>query len=172
MLTCQKLSFVFEIFYPLCITLTKLSILALFKNVFSLNNRQFALCLYLTLTWVILWCLGTYLLILLQCKPIASYWSLEDACRTPYIGSVLDGAFNAVSDVALIVLPQPLLWKLQLNFNRKISISLLFGLASSAVIISIIRIPILREVGHNSPDSTCKKATCLIHNSRVLTSRR
>ena len=113
--------------YIICITVIKLSILALLSRIFaSTTARGFYVCIWILSLWMILWAIALSFAYSLQCRPFSSMWSLTDSCRSSlqleYSASIL----NAVHDVMLFLLPQPTIWGLPLRTRKKFAVSLTF----------------------------------------------
>ncbi|CAD6570796.1 MAG: hypothetical protein ASARMPRED_003940 [Alectoria sarmentosa] len=148
-----EVNFALEVFYVPTIALAKLSILALYVRVFRMMNKTFRIAVYVISAWIILWFIGLYLDIFLACRPISSYW--EAHCAPSYTTSIATSVTNIISDVALLVLPQPQIWNLQMPLKKKLSVSFLMLLGVLATALSIARIPILRAGNQGgSPDLT------------------
>lgn len=66
------------------------------------------------------------------CKPIRMIWdvTVQGNCINDYVQVVVTGAFNIFSDLAILVLPLPMLWRLQLGINHKLSLIGIFALGS------------------------------------------
>ena len=63
-----------------------------------------------------------------ECSPRARIWdkSIEGTCvNVPTVLNV-DGVFNTMSDIFILLVPVKALWKLQMKRTRKIGIGLLF----------------------------------------------
>lgn len=78
---------------------------------------------------VIVWAcviLQTFLI----CRPIALFWNptLQGECGDRDAAYLATHIIILMVDVAIAVLPTPVLWRLQLRTSKKIAISLLFGL--------------------------------------------
>lgn len=73
------------------------------------------------------------LLSIFACHPVSSYWNIENPhrhCIDPekyLFGSQIP---NLLTDIALMILPLPFLWNLQMATSQKISMSVIFTLGS------------------------------------------
>jgi hypothetical protein len=63
------------------------------------------------------------------------------------------GIFNVISDVYILLLPIPMIWKLQTNFKRKMQLLAVFSVGLFATITSIIRLVQTITQAQN-PDTT------------------
>ncbi|OAG08640.1 uncharacterized protein CC84DRAFT_1203964 [Paraphaeosphaeria sporulosa] len=71
---------------------------------------------------------------LATCRPFRYNWELGPDvprhCGNLQLKFFLSAIFNLVLDVGILILPMPMLWTLQINTRKKITISLIFGLGS------------------------------------------
>lgn len=106
----------------------KLSILTFLMRIFNVNNRTFRAIVWILAGYIILWAIALYFALGFQCRPFSRNWSLTEHCPVSlslaYSGTIL----SAIHDVALLTLPQPIIWKLQMPRSRKIAISLILGI--------------------------------------------
>lgn len=80
-----------------------------------------------------IWWIASQFIVIFECTPIHYFWD-----RMPVTGHCLnvqkffDGQAvpNIITDVILLALPLPLIWKLQLPANQKIALSGVFLLGS------------------------------------------
>ena len=107
-------------------TLGKLSILALLARVFTLRQKLFKIGVYFWTVYALLWFIGDLLVITLECRPVSTNWGIPTQCRPAFSTSVSVSVVNAVSDTGIWLLPQPLIWRLQLPTLKKLGLSLLF----------------------------------------------
>ncbi|KAF2239178.1 hypothetical protein EV356DRAFT_572645 [Viridothelium virens] len=148
-----KVNFASELLYAPTLALAKLSILALYARIFTTNNRSFAFAIYAVAVWIVLWFIGSYLSIFLECRPISSYWT--SGCQLSFETSVATSVLNIISDVMVVALPSWHIWRLQMSTQQKVGVAALLGLGALATAMSIARIAILSAESHqNSPDIT------------------
>lgn len=84
--------------------------------------------MYLVIIWICLWTIGTYLSTFLVCVPVETIWTKD--CAPPRTVTITTGVFNVVSDLALLFLPQPIVWRLQMPIRRKLLVSGLLTIGS------------------------------------------
>lgn len=126
--------------YLAAVTLPKLSILSMYLRIFTTKSYRrsvYVLGVILIMTFVVGGLTGS-----LGCQPLAFFWD-------PTIpgGHCIDiNAFfrwislpNILTDVAMLVLPQPLIWTLKITRNQKIGLTLTFLTGSVGLIASIFR---------------------------------
>ncbi|KPM39234.1 hypothetical protein AK830_g7359 [Neonectria ditissima] len=85
---------------------------------------------------------------LAECRPLSLMWELStadhrDECHRALGNLILMAVCNIISDVALIILPFPILQHLRLDFKTKIQLGFLFSVGAVVVAITILRIPLI-----------------------------
>ncbi|KAF1950352.1 hypothetical protein CC80DRAFT_578239 [Byssothecium circinans] len=143
-------------FYNICLTLTKLSILALYARMFCRANG-----------WLnpALWGLGIFVLLLgivqpfvyiFQCVPIYSLWrempvGEKAVCLNFSLAIVIFGGIHIATDWMLLLLPIPVILSLQLDKRTKVTICSLFLIGGTVCIISIVRLMFAKVVDNLDP---------------------
>ncbi|MCJ1438914.1 hypothetical protein MMC27_008304 [Xylographa pallens] len=80
---------------------------------------------------------------LLICKPIAFNWDTTiegGSCANETQAFEAVGILNLLTDIAIIILPMPWLWTLQLPITKKIGLTAIFGIGIVICAISVVRI--------------------------------
>lgn len=117
--------------YGWSIFFIKLSILLQYVQVFvPLNSRN---AIYWT-SHALIWTNMVFYIISeflegFACKPIAKAWDpliTNGHCINILAINVAASSINSVSDIAILVLPQVTIWRLQMALKRKIQISAIF----------------------------------------------
>jgi hypothetical protein len=85
---------------------------------------------------------------LTECRPLSIMWHLapkaqRDMCTRGLANLMTMAIFNIVTDLALIVLPFPILKFIRLDRRAKIQLSFLFGIGLVVVIVTVLRIPLI-----------------------------
>ncbi|KAF1958161.1 hypothetical protein CC80DRAFT_469031 [Byssothecium circinans] len=123
------------------ITGSKLAVLVLYLRIFSIQKYRIA-------TWatgalvVITW-LGALIGSLSICKPLAYQWDKTipgGRCGNLIRGYQLIGIPNLLSDIIMMVLPLPAIWKLQMGIAAKIGLVVTFLFGSAGTITCILRV--------------------------------
>ena len=80
---------------------------------------------------VLLW-IGSFIEDLTVCQPLSYTWneSIPGHCGDILAGYVFSAIINVILDVAVIFLPMPVLWKLQMRLSKKVLIFGVFGLGT------------------------------------------
>ena len=129
--------------WALAVALPKLSILGFYLRFFTSQWERaisYTLMAIITITFI-----ATALVTTFQCSPIAYQWGQFD-------GSVADGkcintlAFyrwmsfpNIVTDVIMLVLPQPMIWRLHTTRSQKLGLTVVFLTGSFGLITACLR---------------------------------
>ncbi|KAF5722310.1 integral membrane protein [Fusarium mundagurra] len=135
------------LFYTYALSAIKLTFLIHYYRIMSVSNMRW---LYLgALGFIILW--GTYqgIGVFFFCTPFQSFWdsSVKGHCMLsqPTLW-LISGIVHIVTDFAIIVMPLPIVWKLQLPLSQKIYLTGIFGLGTLTLAIAILRIQWLDPV--------------------------
>ncbi|RDL31465.1 uncharacterized protein BP5553_09674 [Venustampulla echinocandica] len=121
----------------------KLSILLQYIRIFSSKQRGlfFWTCnalIFLNFTFYTV-CL---FLEIFSCRPIAKAWNplIIGTCLDYPTLNTISAAFSSASDFAIFLLPQPLIWKFQMSFKKRLGVSFIFLVALLACISAIMRL--------------------------------
>ncbi|KAI2793307.1 hypothetical protein POX_b03361 [Penicillium oxalicum] len=140
--------------YTVNVMLIKLSILALYRRLFS--TRYMTLAVYCMGVFVILWTVSICVAATLNCIPVARFWdrSLAGACIDPdkfYYGAQIP---NIVSDVLLLLMPQGLVWSLPVAKSQRLLLSCVFMVGGLALIFDIVRLVAMLNLTKQGDDIT------------------
>lgn len=114
-------------FYGTAITLMKLSALTLYARLFRVSER----------VQRFLWLLGAFVLVFwvvllvvpwTNCTPLRKTLDpfVPGKCTTRIRYYLTAGTLNVVLDFIILLTPMPLIWKLNLSLEKKVSVSLVF----------------------------------------------
>ena len=123
---CEKLTSYFlpQIFlYNTGITLVKLSALCFYARVFRVS-RVLRIILWTVGSLVVSWWITFDILAILTCNPPKKQWdtAIEGHCIDSYGSFIGAAAPNVLIDVIILVLPMPMLWKLNVKLRRKLAL--------------------------------------------------
>ncbi len=122
-----KLIFAEEFLYLLSALLPKLAILCLYLRIFTqrrYRNATYGIAIVMFLNWLTGCLMG-----LLICKPVAYSW--DKTIPGGYCGDIM-AAYrwaslpNLITDVAMLLLPMPVIWNLHTGLSQKIGLTLTF----------------------------------------------
>ncbi|KAF2820121.1 hypothetical protein CC86DRAFT_243293, partial [Ophiobolus disseminans] len=131
---CEKVT------YNMAIPLIKSSILLLYHRIFP--QQWFHRALLGLGIFIVGYSLAQIISTILQCTPIESLWggSPKEHCINYPLLIKICGTINILTDVAILALPIPSLWKLNLSMARKRLLIVMFLAGGIACIASIIRL--------------------------------
>ncbi|CAI7590068.1 unnamed protein product [Penicillium palitans] len=129
-------------FYNMTMILAKFSALTLFTRLF--RPRPFRLATYIIMGCLVVIGLWSTLSGFFFCNPVHAFWNpSEEVRKTKCLPSgpvwFTNAAFQTVTDLVILILPMPLLWKLQLPKRQKWGIIVVFGLGIIIVATSCAR---------------------------------
>lgn len=122
--------FASEVIYVPALMTTKFSILFLYRRIFTSHRFH-----------IVLWCVGAFVLAfaitavflqIFQCVPVEAIWytNLERRCVNISADYIAMGTINIVTDVVILCLPMPQLWRLQMSRTHKMQLMGMFLLGS------------------------------------------
>ncbi|KAI5200672.1 hypothetical protein E4T38_06464 [Aureobasidium subglaciale] len=148
----DKISFASNYFYDTGMYWPKAALIALYFKIIPSTMPRLRMALYLVTAFVLACAISTCLLDTLWCAPnVSSNWSLEEgACSTFNSLRVLqiDWALNFTSDVAIFVLPFPLLRHLHLGRSQIYGLLVTFALGLATIAVNLARF-ITIQTGNN-----------------------
>ncbi|MCJ1279146.1 hypothetical protein MMC21_006970 [Puttea exsequens] len=119
--------------------LTKISVLMLFHRIFIIP--VFRLLLKIIGVVMLLWWVGTILADTLICIPIAANWdpTISAHCGNKQSLAIVPPIPWIVTDLIILLMPLPMVWKLQLPRLQKVGLACLFLLGGFAMVASCVR---------------------------------
>jgi len=126
----HKIQFIIAITYFAAVLLPKLSILGIYVRVFS--TRPYRILTSIVASLMIGNWIGTTVAITQICRPLAFFWNH----KVPGGGTCFRIAdflrwssfMNIITDLAMIIIPLPAVWKLQSSRNMKVGLTITFAL--------------------------------------------
>lgn len=121
--------------YALIIIPLKVAIILQIRRIFmphshSLRTRPFLLWIidgFLVLN--VMFYIALFLFQYLACRPLAHAWNplVPGVCvKDKMIVHIVSAAINTASDLIIVILPQPVIWRLELSAKRKWGLSAVF----------------------------------------------
>ncbi|KAL8979617.1 MAG: hypothetical protein Q9205_005091 [Flavoplaca limonia] len=91
------------------------------------------------------WMIQQILATLVICRPISINWdaSVNGTCGNVAANCLASAGINTLTDILILILPMPIIWRLHVPLRNKLILSLIFGLGFLICIISIIRLKAL-----------------------------
>ncbi|PHH76208.1 hypothetical protein CDD82_4076 [Ophiocordyceps australis] len=122
-------------------TLTiKLSVLCFYLRCFV--NPRLRRAIKIVMVWVALWSLGNILQVFLICRPFAANYdpTVHGTCGNQRSSFIAIGCFNAITDVVILCLPIPTIWKLKASARTRLAVTAVFAAGLLTTVVSICRI--------------------------------
>ncbi|MCJ1459210.1 hypothetical protein MMC28_009587 [Mycoblastus sanguinarius] len=148
--------FIGEFCWAASIFTVKYSILAFYWRLFSkLKGARIAIRVLLAV--VTCWAIAAVLITAFQCRPVAAFWDIslrhDATCQNSFWSYLISSLVHVITDLAILVLPIPLIWKLQMNRSQKLLLSAIFALGGLAAIISIVRLVYVSRLESWKPET-------------------
>lgn len=129
-----------RILYRWTIALTQQSILLLYRRIFDTNRFKFRVLCRALFGYVTLYAISSIAVTVFECTPIALEWdkSLPGSCINFPAFWHANGVHNLLSDLAILLLPMPVIHTLNLPLPRKVGLMAVFALGLLYVFSSLL----------------------------------
>ncbi|KNG89550.1 hypothetical protein ANOM_001937 [Aspergillus nomiae NRRL 13137] len=154
-LMVAKLLYVFEIFYVINLLTIKLSILMMYRRIFTNISRLFRVGAMICGAVVTLWATAFVPAAIFQCTPVAKAWDIDipGHCISLQLAFYCVALPNILTDVAILSLPVRSCWQLHRSVLYRLSLIGIFMLGIFVVGVSIYRFTTLFLYSpHNVPE--------------------
>ncbi|KAI1416809.1 hypothetical protein F5Y13DRAFT_204156 [Hypoxylon sp. FL1857] len=143
----QIVSIIGEAGYVLAIACIKFSLLSLYYHIFAI--RSFHCLIWGIAVFLAGWAISGTFVAIFQCTPISYVWEPERGgfCINFGLQNLISGIINVITDIFLVVMVIPLVWKLHIAKQKKWLVLSTFVVASSACIVSIVRLFYSLQIG-------------------------
>ncbi|KAL2010694.1 hypothetical protein VTN00DRAFT_6501 [Thermoascus crustaceus] len=147
-----KLLVAAEILYVYNLVWTKISFLLMYYRIFRVP--YFKKWAYIIGTFVVLWVITIMFAFIFICVPVEKLWypQLPGHCINQVGTWIANAASTILTDLAILILPIPQVWKLQLARGQKIALTFAFCLGFFVVFASVYRFTVLFT--YNALDSS------------------
>jgi len=140
--------------YSFSLAFCKLSITVQCYRVLRTPKMQKILRVFLGV--LVVYGLWAVLSTIFNCWPVSYYWTAHlpgssGSCMDRNAVTFANAGLNIVTDLILLIVPVPLLWRLQIPKKQKIVLLCVFGAGTLAVIMSIVRLQALYQIGMVPP---------------------
>ncbi|KAJ5131945.1 hypothetical protein N7448_006103 [Penicillium atrosanguineum] len=144
-----------EFIYGTSLGLVKTSIALFMVRIFGTKDgfkTGVIVAMFVVWAWVTSIILEAFLL----CRPFPYNWdtSVGGTCGNRPAAFMVAGIMNVVTDIMVIALPLPHVWKLKLNVQKKIGLTSVFGVGIVISVISIIRLISIYKLNFDDPTYT------------------
>ncbi|KAI3322051.1 integral membrane protein [Xylariaceae sp. AK1471] len=154
-----KLYFLSGIFWLLGSVFVKLAVLWLYSRIFA--TKQFKRWAYGLMLIVV--CYGISFLVAYQtgCRPVSQRWAPVEGGQCRDVTSEQFGTIgvNLALDIAIVVLPMPTLWNLNMSQRNKLVVTLMFGIGVITIATLAWRLAVTIEASKYPLDFTYYLAT-------------
>ncbi|KAJ4992001.1 hypothetical protein SVAN01_02596 [Stagonosporopsis vannaccii] len=140
------------IVYYLSLGLTKSSILLQYHRVFP--TPKFRLSCWCVFAVVVCYTVWTVFGSIFACVPVRAFWTKESAhCIDQFAMWFTNAAINIVTDFVIILLPMPVIRRLQLGKRQKSALIGIFAVGGFVCIVSILRLQSLVAISNSKDQS-------------------
>lgn len=152
---CIQMLWVAIPMYNTSLACTKFSILFQYLRIFP--RRPFRIACYIAMCVVALYSTWAIITGFLTCVPVAKFWdrSVKGYCFNFGALWFFNASMNIATDLALLLMPMPLLSQLHLPRMQKFALCGVFAIGGFVVITSALRLSSLYSVARD-PDTSCK----------------
>ncbi|KAM0794973.1 hypothetical protein BDR22DRAFT_637166 [Usnea florida] len=138
--------YILQLFWNTTLPAIKVSILLFYRRLFPVRRLLVASSIIGAI--VLAWYIAIQITAIFQCLPIHYYWRRvgDGHCIQTTNFYIILASLNLATDVAVLILPIPFIWHLQVRKSKKLSLSVVFLLGSLVCVTSIIRLQTLTEI--------------------------
>lgn len=132
-----------QILFASAISITRLSLLVFYHRIFPV--KRFRIVASITGCIMICWWISFIFAIIFSCYPVTSYWdkAIVGHCVNEHTLSWGITGTELATNIIMLVLPIPWLWKLRLDLSKKLALIGIFALGTFVCISCIVRFPLL-----------------------------
>jgi hypothetical protein len=148
-----RLFYLCQGFYVSSVNLVKIALLLFLLRVFP--NYWFRRLCWLMVGIVALFGTAFTMFSIFQCSPINHVWNQWDGihegkCINIYVGSYVNAAINMTLDIVILLMPMPMLIKMNATYSRrrKVHIMIMFSVGIVVTIFSALRVRTLVSFGN------------------------
>jgi hypothetical protein len=120
--------FASQFFWAFSITTFRLAILLLYIEIFP--TVWFTYASYASASLVILFFIGSITTTLRLCKPVNFNWdkTIQGSCGDEGTAELAAAAINMCLDFCIVLLPLPIVWRLQMSTHKKVAVTATFSM--------------------------------------------
>ena len=118
---------IFEILYNPAMAAVRVSILLFYVQINP--ERRFRMVVYTTMALCVSFSVTAMFVLLFQCNPPAYFWSRqgEGKCLNAYLVFLVNAIVNLATDLWVLFLPIPMVWRLRIAAKQKFALSAVFA---------------------------------------------
>jgi len=135
-----------EMIYNTALSLIKFSILLFYGRIFVV--KRFRIALWMVGGVVLGWLISMNMVVIFQCSPIHKTWDVMTPGKCINIDAWFLGQAipNIATDIFILSMPIPMIWKLQIPNTQKVALCGIFLLGGFVVVVSIVRLVTIIEL--------------------------
>ena len=143
----QQMGFPANILYTITWPLIKTSILLLYRRIFFVN-RRFTQFVDVMLGVMACYIISTVLVDIFGCHPVDKSWHplKEGHCIDSIKLFKATAALNVSFDGIILLMPMPMVWRLQASLKIKLAVTFIFALGALTMVTSIMRITTFDQI--------------------------
>ena len=127
----NQIEFSASVTWTLATTSCKIAVLWMYLHIFPSKNMKYAIYFFIALE--IAFVIAFLPIFLTICNPPSAFWSVDPMdhltkCHPIQTQQYASVTANMILDLAVVILPLPAVWKLQLRTSKKFFVSLMFSL--------------------------------------------
>jgi hypothetical protein len=129
----------------------KVALLSLLARIFQ-PYRKWVIFIYIILGVVLAYYIPAFVIKARICNPVSAYWNGTDSggsCLNQNRVILADSVISMVTDLAILILPLPLTWSLQMPFNQKLKVVGLLSAGGLATGFSMYRLVMIAQNGQS-----------------------
>jgi|SRR5690242_7030929 len=116
--------------------------------------QRYTICTYIALVLIVTTFIIIIFTIYFSCRPFHNYWQINpdpgNACTAAVSKNLIwvTFIFNVLTDVYLLLIPVPMLWKSSLEGYKKIAATMVLGAGTLVIVCAIVKSFYLISVRH------------------------
>ncbi len=151
----EQIIYASQLTQTLTFGLTKMTVLLLYRRIFP--GETFKKAVMIGYGVVFLWTVGYFFSNLFQCWPIATNWTWwgfsKDLCINTNMMILSQSWSDVFTDLAILAMPLPCIWALQMKFRHKLGVSAIFLLGLLTVGAGIAKLVIFIKASSDAVSS-------------------
>jgi hypothetical protein len=148
----KVLTFALTITYAASLLFLKNAILLEWIRIFSPHrtNTFFSYAAWMLITFNTMLYVSSIIASAITCIPHSAAWEpwQDGKCINRRAVGIATAAFNVFADLLILLLPQKIIWNLQMGMSRKIGISLVFSMGVLATVCACGRVAVTFEIDY------------------------
>ena len=150
----EKSAYAATIFYaPMAMTV-KLALLLIIVRVFGSVHKKTLIGVYILIGIIVAYYVSGVFIKIFICWPIPAYWQGQtEKCMDQSAIITADAIISVVSDLAILLLPTPLTWSLQLSRRKRLRVTGMLGAGGIATAFSVYRLILIVKEGQSPNQS-------------------